>query len=237
MVCCKLSSMVQIVSFRRPLSFHTLQVPFVYQFCNMQSALFTTPLPLVLIPPNDRVCSICLEPYIEPSQPAATQQDQQGEWAVRVELVAETSGLRRCCGHIIGKQCLEAHIRSSGPWKRRCPLCRALWFQESRLQAEQTQITSRQQAQPESQTVVGSRPLLRSTGQNRSRSPQNEWGESSTSQELYAQHLASFTQRVRDKLEIKDGSDEVGKSLEEVEQVLGDFYNRSGVAETRWPSI
>jgi|SRR5690242_16990943 len=213
------------MSFGRPLSFLTLQAPFVYQLCNMQGALFTTPLPLLLIPPNDRVCSICPEPYIEPSQPAAAQQDQQGEWAVRVELVAETSGLRRCCGHVIGKQCLEAHIRSSGPWKRRCPLCRALWFQESRLQAEETQTTSRQQAQAEGQTIVLSRHTLLNNGQYSPRGPRNEWGQSSTSQEAYAQHLANFTQRVREKLKINDGSDEVGKSLEEVEQILGEFYN------------
>lgn len=203
-----------------------------YQHCIMHGALFTTPLPLLLIAPSDRECSICLEPYIEPSQRAFAQEGQEGEWAVRVELVAEVCGLRRCCGHVMGKQCLEAHLRSSGPWKRRCPLCREVWFQETSLSAEEGRHTSELYAQRVGQAVASSRHSPSNNARlDRSRNPRNESSQSHTLVRPSAQSPASFTQRVREKLEIKEGSDEVGKSLEEVEQVLGDFFFRSPVAD------
>ncbi|KAJ8112563.1 hypothetical protein OPT61_g5095 [Boeremia exigua] len=192
--------------------------------CIMQGALFTTPLPLVLLPPSDRECSICLEPYIEPD---SAQQSQGREWAVRVELVAEVSGLRRCCGHIIGRQCLEAHLRSSGPWKRHCPFCRDPWFREPNRPASQTQNTTETQDRPARQRFTHLRSTARSnTNRERSRSPRNEPSQGGMSRQAPLQEQASFTQRVREKLRVKDGSDEVGRSLYEVEQVLNDFYGR-----------
>ncbi|KAJ4984820.1 hypothetical protein SVAN01_09693 [Stagonosporopsis vannaccii] len=182
----------------------------------MHGALFTTPLPLSLIAPSDRGCSICLEPYIEPLHHASTQEGQQGECAVRVELVAEASGPRRCCGHVFGKRCLEAHLRSSGPWKRRCPLCRVPWFQELNTLAEQAENIPDPHAQPNDHSIAQSRPsLLNSTNRERSRIPRNDRGH--TLQRPHAQHSASFTQLVREKLKIGEGSDEVGRSLEENE--------------------
>lgn len=192
----------------------------------MQGALFTTPLPLSLLESSDGSCSICLEPYIEPPSHGSARGDQEGEWAVRIELVAEISAWRRCCGHIIGKQCLEAHLRSSGPWKRQCPLCRDVWFRESSRPSRANRQPHQLPAFPSNERVTRSITIAAGrTSRDRSRSPLHERDEQQT-QPSTPQDGSSFTQRVREKLQIEDGSEEVGRTLEGVEQILREFYGQ-----------
>jgi hypothetical protein len=190
----------------------------------MEVALFTTPLPLHLLAADDRLCSICHEPYIEPPSHGCTQADQAGEWAVRIELVAESSSLRRCCGHVIGKQCLAAHLRSQGPWKRQCPLCRDVWFRNTNRPSRTSRRSGQSEALPDRGRATRSTALTTgNTNRDRSRSPLHERDEQQTSQENAPE---SFVQRVREKLQIQKGSDEVGRTLEEVEQTLRDLYGQ-----------
>lgn len=208
-----------------------LPLPDLSAHWNMQGALFTTPLPLSLLAPSDRRCSICLEPYIEPAKHDPACEDGEGEWAVRVDLVAEISELRRCCGHVIGKQCLEAHLRSSGPWKRQCPLCRDVWFRECNRPVDGARRSSTLQAQRSTERLARSRShSTNDTSGNGFRSPRISRDQRQTLRQNRLSERAGFTQRVREKLEIEDGSDEVGRSLEEVEQALKDFYGWSEVS-------
>lgn len=193
----------------------------------MQGALFTTPLPLYLLASSDQSCSICLEPYIEPPLHGSTRRDEEGEWAVRIELVAGATAQRRCCRHVIGKQCLEAHLRSSGPWKRQCPLCRDVWFREPSYPTRASRHSLQSQALPRDERVTRSMALARGrTRRGRSRSLSHDRDEEQTSQPSAPHDGSNFTQRVREKLHVEDGSEQVGRTVEEVEQTLRDFYGQ-----------
>lgn len=63
------------------------------------------------------------------------------------------------------------------------------------------------------------------TSRDRLRSQLHERDEQQT-QPSSPQDGSSFTQRVREKLQIGDGSEEVGRTLEEVEQTLREFYGQ-----------
>lgn len=168
----------------------------------MEGALFTTPLPLSLLAADGQSCSICLEPYIEPS-PHGNAESQAGEWAVRIDLVAESSSLRRCCGHVLGKKCLAAHLRSAGPWKRRCPLCRGVWFHETVRLSRAGRRSHRSQSFSYSRRAIRATSVAAGhTSRDRSSSP------------------------VHEKLQMQEGSGEVGRTLEQVEQTLRELYSQ-----------
>lgn len=94
---------------------------------NVEGALFTTPLPLASLEESDRSCPICLEPYVEPARPGHGHSGA-GEWPVRVDMIADRSGIRRLCRHVFGRACLETYFHSPAPWRNSCPLCRDIWF-------------------------------------------------------------------------------------------------------------
>ncbi|KAF2623868.1 hypothetical protein BU25DRAFT_424548 [Macroventuria anomochaeta] len=55
-------------------------------------------------------CCICLDPY-----------DNSSHQAVGVTSNSE-------CGHVFGRQCLEAYLDSTNPGKNTCPVCRRKWY-------------------------------------------------------------------------------------------------------------
>ena len=90
-----------------------------------KGALLITPVALSTL--EDRACPICHEPYIEASAKQETQDTTQ-EWPVSVDLVAEWFGHKKCCGHVMGRRCLETHLTTPGEWSNKCPICRDIWF-------------------------------------------------------------------------------------------------------------
>jgi hypothetical protein len=72
------------------------------------------PLPLFALPPNDHECPICLEPYT------------LHECPVKVQSLHP----RTRCQHVFGRDCIEKHFRSGGPWRTRCPMCKEEWFDD-----------------------------------------------------------------------------------------------------------
>lgn len=178
---------------------------------------------------SDRTCPICLEPYVEPVRGGPSPADGAGEWAVRIDMIAEQSGLRRCCGHILGRICLEKHLQGEGPWRNKCPLCRNLWFhvtvanhaatdEQPRASAERIypQATLRRSSRIASRAAVRQppsahhdryrvNPRTNCTLRNAGRSPH------------FMRHLLGL-------LNVSSGSDEVKATLEEVERRLGILY-------------
>lgn len=81
----------------------------------MEAALLITPLQLDQLAADNRTCSICFEPYIENPSPSCARDRDAGHWAVRIDMVAEPSSLRRGCRHIISNQRLGAcNLRDHG---------------------------------------------------------------------------------------------------------------------------
>lgn len=78
-----------------------------------------------MLPPDppSRKCPICHDAYhaqdpayLHPLLPADTP-----EYPVQVHE-------RGRCRHILGRRCIERHIRAGQPWSHTCPLCRGEWF-------------------------------------------------------------------------------------------------------------
>ncbi|KAF2752152.1 hypothetical protein M011DRAFT_523003 [Sporormia fimetaria CBS 119925] len=87
-----------------------------------------TPLSPFSLPPTDRTCPICYEPYLPYAvlspHPSNPQIHPEGEYPVRVRSLHPHTQ----CRHVFGSKCIEAHLRSQGPWCTRCPTCREEWF-------------------------------------------------------------------------------------------------------------
>ncbi|KAL5424936.1 hypothetical protein PMIN06_000845 [Paraphaeosphaeria minitans] len=73
--------------------------------------------------PLSRQCPICRDlyhaqdpAYLHPLLPADTH-----EYPVQVRD-------RGPCNHILGRRCIERHVRAGQPWSHACPLCREEWF-------------------------------------------------------------------------------------------------------------
>ncbi|KZM23418.1 hypothetical protein ST47_g5431 [Ascochyta rabiei] len=62
-------------------------------------------------------------------------------------------------------------------------------------------------------------------------SPQRETARAHARQRMSSSEPIQFTERLHRHLKIEEGSDEVGRTLEEVEQALGEFYGRPGLSE------
>ncbi|CAO2657135.1 Nn.00g032610.m01.CDS01 [Neocucurbitaria sp. VM-36] len=193
------------------------------------SALFTTPISPALLEEEDRVCSICHEAYMEPTT-SPDSHDPGREWPVRVDMVAEQSGPKRCCGHILGRRCLEKHLQSRGEWRNKCPVCRDLWFGNSTVSDTSTREEPQASAQSERRAPNplrrSSRIALQTTA--RRRIPGLQMDEPHRvirlRQRVQPSRSTSFMQQLLGALEVEQGSDEVKATLEEVEQRLEALY-------------
>lgn len=180
--------------------------------------MFITPLQLDQLAADNRTCSICFEPYIEAPSPGCTRDHEPGEWAVRIDMVAEPSSLRRGCRHIIGKECLGAHLQSPGPWKSRCPICRDVWFHEAIPTNRVIQQPRQVQATPSGRRATRS---VVQTATNGDRHGHAVGSLTCLEQRMMQRNnCTSFLQQVRETLQIADESTDAGQSLEEVEQRL-----------------
>lgn len=188
-----------------------------------QAALFATPVSLASLDATERTCPICHEDYIEfSSSPTLDGLDQ--EWPVRVDCVAEQSGLKRCCGHIFGRRCLDKHIQSLAGWRNKCPICRDIWFGNPTANNAPTPEESQPTAQREPQVP---NPLRRSSRIGRRNLPDPGMAERagvSPRQRVHPWRSTSFMQRLLGVLEVEEGSDDVQITLEEVQQRLHALY-------------
>jgi hypothetical protein len=87
--------------------------------------------PYSISSPEDTTCPICHETYSDPPSTGLNLgPETEQEWAVSVDYAAEWFGHRKCCGHIVGRLCLEKHLNTRGAWKNKCPICRDIWYHE-----------------------------------------------------------------------------------------------------------
>jgi len=185
-----------------------------------KGALLITPVALVQL--EDLECPICHETYTEPRSTDQLSEPQQ-EWAVKVDMIAEWFGTKRCCGHIIGRKCLEKHLKGPGPWRNKCPLCRDVWFHEvaprdAQPRAETPEPPSTTRAPRRSQRIAERRSASqRTSGSIRgvARTP---------SRQRPQRRPIRFTQRLMAALEVEDGTEEVKGTMEEVERRLNRLY-------------
>jgi hypothetical protein len=192
-----------------------------------QGALLITPIDSNSL--EQRICPICYEPYSETHNPGQARGPEE-EGSVSVDVVAEWQGLRRLCGHIIGRRCLEKYIKSSGAWRNKCPICRCIWFGEVAPANEQQH---RQRAGQELPRLRRSRRIAAQRGANqhhlgqaiseRDSVRQCQWDER---HQLRSVHL---TQQILDALEVGDETGGVEGTLEEVEQRLMTLYEGADV--------
>lgn len=185
-----------------------------------KGALLITPVALVQL--EDKECPICHELYTEPQSTDHGSEPHQ-EWAVKVDMIAEWFGTKRCCGHIIGRKCLEKHLKGPGPWRNKCPLCRDVWFHEvaprgAQLPAEVPEAPSATRAPRRSQRIAERRSMsLRPVGARH--------GIARTQPRQRPQRRPiRFTQRLMAALEVEDGTEEVKGTMEEVERRLNRLY-------------
>lgn len=80
----------------------------------------TLSLPLSSLPAQDSSCPICHNSYASP--PTAYVHPvcplDIPEYPVEIQ----------ACKHVMGRHCLERHIRGGMPWSHTCPMCRVEWF-------------------------------------------------------------------------------------------------------------
>ncbi|KAF2845319.1 hypothetical protein T440DRAFT_278386 [Plenodomus tracheiphilus IPT5] len=197
-----------------------------------EGALFTTPLRLASLEDGDRACPICQELYVEPCRSNQSLPNGGAEWAVRVDMIAERSGIRRCCGHVLGRSCLEKHLHSGGPWRNKCPLCRNVWFQTTLFNDvtvnRQTQIqTSAERTVPQTtlrrSSRIASRALARRPSSN-TQHASSRGGRTIIQPSSHAARSPHFTRRLLRLLEVETGSDEVKVTLEQIERTLRILY-------------
>jgi hypothetical protein len=202
------------------------------------SALFTTPIPLNMLNSDEHSCPICHEPYIAPPTKAkgkktTTPDESEGEWPVSVDMFAEPAGLKHCCGHIFGRQCLITHLNGDGAWRNKCPLCRDIWFGKGAV-ADDVPAAP---APPPAEEPVAT--LLRRSARiaARATAPQTPPGSSMSARNGVAQRSrsaarvkrgrstrrAGFLEEILGALDMQNG-DEVNGTLEEVEEILSTFY-------------
>ncbi|KAL5114484.1 hypothetical protein ACEQ8H_007627 [Pleosporales sp. CAS-2024a] len=186
-----------------------------------KGALLITPMALSLLP--DLQCPICHELYVEPpSAQQATEPDQ--ECAVRVDMIAEWFGPKRCCGHILGRSCLVTHLQGPGAWRNKCPICRDVWYHDDApadaLQEERRpRAVPRGEGAPRRSLRIAAR---RTTAQGLAeQSLSRRYGVVVRSQ----RHPARFTQRLLAALQVEDGSEEVKGTMAEVERKLNTLYS------------
>ncbi|KAF2132302.1 hypothetical protein P153DRAFT_284987, partial [Dothidotthia symphoricarpi CBS 119687] len=199
-----------------------------------RGALFTTPISISRLESENRACPICHEQYIEPPVTEHGHQTSDREWAVSVDMVAEWFGRKRCCGHIIGHRCLQAHLQASGPWRNKCPLCRNVWFHHSNEDdnlVDEPGQTGETRIDPISSSLRRSRRIADQTAVRRETPVTPTRDRAGTNQHSYhtsirkrSRRTAQFTQQLLETLEVAVGSVEVRGTLEEVERKLEALY-------------
>ena len=196
------------------------------------SALFITPLSLAALDVDDRTCPICLETYIEPIRHAGFTPDTEKEWPVTVDMVAEQFGQKRCCGHVVGRKCLEKHLRGPWAWRNSCPLCRDIWFgslcsnstpRESVSQNGVTDQSTEACILPRRSLRIASRVTTPATQATRM---SNNHGVHKRSRSVLqpTNHSQSFVQSLLGALGVKSGTSRVNGTLDDVERVVKKLY-------------
>jgi hypothetical protein len=192
-----------------------------------QGALFITPIDSNSLEP--RICPICYEPYSGAHTPGQARGPEE-EGAVSVDMIAEWQGLRRLCGHVIGRRCLEKYITSSGAWRNKCPICRCIWFGEVAPANEQQHRQRARQALPRlrrSRRIAAQRGASQHhLGQAISERDSVRQCQGDERHQLRSVHL---TRQILDALEVGDGTGEVKGTLEEVEQRIMTLYEGADV--------
>ncbi|KAF2034317.1 hypothetical protein EK21DRAFT_107943 [Setomelanomma holmii] len=196
-------------------------------------AILITPKSLNAL--DDKDCPICKEPYLEPPSTHHNPSPDQ-EWAVSIDMVADVSGPKDCCGHIMGRRCLDQHLAAPGPWRTKCPLCRDVWFRAPFTMDvdEEDQEGSEVETSPVEDSLV--EPLRRSRRiaerNSRPGTPNAAMGEQSgvssvirrQSRTRRRARARGFARQLFAALEVEEGSSEVRCTLEEVKQKLEALY-------------
>jgi hypothetical protein len=203
------------------------------------SALFTTPIPLDKLDTDENICPICHEDYIGPpikvkGKKTKTPNGSEGEWPVSVDMFADPTGLKHCCGHIFGRQCLITHLNGEGAWRNKCPVCRDIWFGKGAVAAD----VSAEPVQAPLEEEVVAQPLRRSAriaAQTlASRAPpaaRMSARNGIARRSRYAARVkrgrltrpVGFLEEILGALNMQNG-DEVNGTLNEVEEILSTFY-------------
>ena len=203
------------------------------------SALFTTPIPLKMLDSDDDSCPICHEPYIAPpykikGEKTMIPNESEGEWPVSVDMFADPAGLKHCCGHIFGRQCLLTHLNGDGAWRNKCPLCRDIWFGKGAVAdhppaaptpppAEGTVAQPLRRSARIAARVTVPRESPASSRSNRNGvAPRSRYAAGIQSGRLT--RPVGFLEKILDALNTQNG-DEVNGTLEEVEEILSTFYS------------
>ncbi|KAH7073267.1 hypothetical protein FB567DRAFT_196508 [Paraphoma chrysanthemicola] len=188
------------------------------------------PISLRDIEDEDQNCPICREHYREPPSPGCRPEDKQ-EWAVSVEIVAGIDRPRECCGHIMGRKCLDMHLRARGQWRNKCPICRDVWYEVGAV--EDAEGREEEQAQSEPIPIDPPRRSLRIAARDRHRrstatpmtSDRRGVNRAGREQRAIRQTRSRrFHQDLLAALDVEEGSDEIGCTLEEVKHKLEALY-------------
>jgi hypothetical protein len=191
-------------------------------------AILVTPIILKSIDIEDRYCPICREPYAEPPNKDQKPEAEQ-DWAVSVDMVAGMDGPKHCCGHIIGRRCLDMHLKAPGPWKNKCPLCREVWYELSTSDDVDDGDNDELEATP-AEPQRRSQRIAERDAQRRSTAGPPESGRNGVSRA--GRHQRSrrqnrprrFTRELFAALDVEEGSNDVRCTLEEAKQKLQAFY-------------
>lgn len=190
-------------------------------------------IPVRLASLEELECPICQEPYSEPNrsgQPAGSEQ----ECAVKVDLLFEWFGRKRCCGHVIGRRCLEKQLNGSGAWRNKCPVCRDVWFHEvapqshARLESDARLETNRSTEFDSSRRRqrgrrVAARMTTNQTSPERGMHDRPLIGRVQRRGRL-RQPPNNFTRRLRSALGVEQGTDVFRGTTAELEENLKRLY-------------
>jgi hypothetical protein len=195
-----------------------------------RGALIITPIGRSSL--EDTTCPICQEHYSDPPSIGLNLEPElEQEWAVSVDHVAEWFGLKRCCGHILGRRCLEQHLNTTGTWRNKCPICRDLWFHEAAL--ERAQFDERPSTQARFRTLTPDAPrrsqrIAARLSESSTPSPHRVSDRSGISRKLHHHQPRTrpprFMQQLLAALEVEDVKDGVKGTKEEVQRRLESLY-------------
>jgi hypothetical protein len=187
-----------------------------------KGALLITPIALSTI--EDRTCPICREGYVEPPVTSGSEVSEDEEWPVSVDMVAEWFGPKRCCGHIMGRKCLEKHLKTVGEWSNTCPLCRDCWFHRIVPEGVDESEDGEDQDAPAEPVRRSPRLAARRGGAEPTTSERNGVGQHQSNKRRRRLRPAHFATRLLAALEVQDGCDGVTGTLEEVKEKLDKLY-------------
>jgi hypothetical protein len=185
-----------------------------------KGALLITPIAIPLL--KNPQCPICHEPYTEPPSSDHLPEPEQ-EWAVRVDMIAEWFGTKRCCGHIVGRKCLEKHLKGPGPCRNKCPLCRDVWFHDvAPRDAQPVPARNTLRTPRRSQRIAERGARMQGLAELNLSS---RYGVAhARSRQRATRRPARFTQQLLAALEVEEGTEEVRGSMEEIERRLNMLY-------------